>query len=124
LRIGDRWLRENYRTLLSNEKLSIGLSDGPLLFNIPLTIFNCGALVVGLFALGQRNLRLDQVILPIEFGADACITFLLNRGKQPGQLLLMQEQFLYTTRVGDDVGARGVQRRDVATQQKCLAIFY
>ena len=98
------------------QQLAISLSYRSLPLNIPLSILDGGAFVVGLLAFGESNFCLDQVALPVQLGADTGAAFLLSRNEQPGQLLLMQEQFLGTTRVGDDVGARSVQRRDVATQ--------
>jgi len=94
-----------------------------LFLNGPLAIFLDIALVVFLLALGKRDLTLDEMFFPVDLGGHTGVALLLDAGEQARQLFAMQQQLAGAVRFADDVGAGGVERRDVATDQPGFAVL-
>ncbi len=92
----------------AQRRLAVGVAYDALFVHGPLAVFLAGALVVVLLTLGQRDLALHQVALPIQLYGNAGVAFLIDVGKQLGELFVVQQQLLNAGGVGDHVGAGGV----------------
>ena len=103
--------------------LAISVAHNPLFIDLPLTIFFSGALVVVLLTFGERYLTLNEVSLPIQFHGDTGVAFLVYGREKLSELFAVQEQLLYARGVGDDMGARCVEWRDLAAEEKGFAVF-
>ena len=103
--------------------LAISVAHNALFIDLPLTIFFSGALVVVLLTFGERYLTLNEVSLPIQFHGDTGVAFLVYGREKLSELFAVQEQLLYARGVGDDMGARCVEWRDLAAEEKGFAIF-
>ena len=77
-----------------------------------------------LFAFRHAYLNFDQMFIPIQLGCDAGVPLLLCCRMSLRQLSAVQEKFFGDRRIGDDVSTGGVERGDVATQQKGFPVFY
>ena len=103
--------------------LAISVAHNALFIDLPLTIFFSGALVVVLLTFGERYLTLNEVALPIQFHGDTGVAFLVYGREKLSELFAVQEQLLYARGVGDDMGARCVEWRDLAAEEKGFAVF-
>jgi len=103
--------------------LAISVAHNALFIDLPLTIFFSGALVVVLLTFGERYLTLNEVSLPIQFHGDTGVAFLVYGREKLSELFAVQEQLLYARGVGDDMGARCVEWRDLAAEEKGFAVF-
>jgi len=93
------------------------------LLTLPVAVLLGGALVVQLLAGHQRQLALHSVALPVELERHAGVPLVLGAREDLGDLLAMQQQLAGPCRVGDLVGAGGVERHDMAAQQPRLAVL-
>src|SRR5690606_1868064 len=89
----------------------------------PLAVLDHRTLVVGLLALGKRNLAFDQVALPVDAGNHRRITLLLRGSEQSRELLLVEEQFAGTVGFAYDMGAGRIERYDGTAQQPGFTIL-
>ena len=103
--------------------LAISVAHDALFIDLPLTIFLGGALVVVLLTFGERYLTFDEVSLPIQFHGNTGVAFLVYGREKLSELFAVQEQLLYARGVGDDMGARCVEWRDLAAEEKGFAVF-
>jgi len=103
--------------------LAIGVSNNALFINLPLAVFLCGALIMVLLTLGQRDLTLNEVALPIQFNGDTGVAFLMHGREKFSKLFAVKEQLLNAGGVGDDMGARCVEWRDLASEEEGFAVF-
>ena len=96
--------------------LAIGVAHNALFIDLPLAIFFSGALVVVLLTFGERYLTLNEVALPIQFHGDTGVAFLVNGAKSLASSLLCRSSFFSARGVGDDMGARCIEWRDLAAK--------
>src|SRR5690606_13631331 len=82
------------------------------------------ALVVALLALGQRDLELDLVALPVHRGGHEGVAVALHAADQVVDLAPVQQQLAAALGVGDDMGRGLDQRRDLRAVQEQLAIAH
>src|SRR5690606_4975561 len=118
----DAILRERFPDV-QRRRSAVGFAYQSLLLAIPVPVLLAGALVVVLLALDQGNLALDQMFFPVERQGDAAVALPRGPGVYLFQLLGGQQQLAGAGRVGDDVGAGGLQGGDVGAEQVGFAIL-
>ncbi|MNV74971.1 hypothetical protein D3C71_1682290 [compost metagenome] len=74
-------------------------------------------------ALGQRDLGLDQAVLPVQVQRHQGVALLLDLADQALDLFLVQQQLLGACGVGAHVGRSGAQRIDLAADKVQLAVL-
>src|SRR5690606_16445515 len=89
---------------------------------VPVAFLRCLALVVALLALGQRDLELDLVALPVHRGGDEGVSVALHAADQVVDLAPVQQQLAAALGIGDDVGRGLDQRRDLRAVQEQLTV--
>src|SRR5690349_16405750 len=95
-----------------------------LFLAVPVALLLRRALVVILLALGQADLDLYAVVLPVHRDRHQRVAFALDRTDQLVDLGAVQQQLARAPVVGDDMRRGGDQRRDRCTEQVQFAVPY